>query len=144
MRTIHTTTFVALLALTSNATAQVTCRAQAAATAGAQSGYERDKVAAIENERREGASSDVLSKCIGGITSVVVAPAFPSLGDIFNQAANRVCRVAGDRLRQAATLPAPPGFPGVPTTSIPVPILRQQPLTPPPVSNDSFWNKIWR
>jgi hypothetical protein len=142
MRTIHTVALLSILGA-ANASADIGCRAQVAAAAGSQYGYEREKAAAIENERREAASSDVLGKCIGGITSVVVAPAFPSLGDIFNQAANRVCRVASDKLRQGATLPSP-GVPGIPTTSIPVPIISQPSVLPRPATNEGFWNKIWR
>ncbi len=119
-----------------------TCPPEAAARLGAQNGYNRDKNAAIDTEKRENASSETIGKCIGGITSVIVVPAFPSLSDIFARAADKVCHVASDKIREATTLP---GFtvPGLPTTSIPVRLL--PPVAPiAPVTPPSLWERIWR
>jgi hypothetical protein len=119
-----------------------TCRSEAAAVLGGQNGFSRDKNAAVENENRENASSELVGKCIGGITSVVVVPVFPSLGDIFSRAADKVCHVASARIRDAATLPAP-AIPGLPTTGIPIPVTAPAPR-PAPLAASDFWSRIWR
>lgn len=120
------------------------CRSEAAAIQGAQYGYNRDKTAAIENEKRESASSNVVGRCVGGISSILVVPVFPSLGDIFNNAAEKACRVASDKIREATQIPTME-IPGVPTRSIPI----QFPIVPPPPPsqtdpNSTFWSRIWR
>ncbi|UUZ54072.1 hypothetical protein LP419_37500 [Massilia sp. H-1] len=93
--------------------------------------------------KSESASSDMIGKCVGGITSVVVVPTFPSLSDIFARAGDRICHVASDRLRDATTLPplTVPGMPGLPGTAIPV-LPFAAPIAPPAPAN--FWERIWR
>lgn len=117
------------------------CPQAAAAREGARRGYERDRAAALEIERRENASSEMIGKCIGGITSVVVVPTFPSLSDIFARAEDNICHVAGNRLREATTLPVL-GIPGVPGTSVPVTIV--PPIGTPVPAPTNFWERIWR
>lgn len=119
------------------------CPAETAARNGAAQGYNRDRTAAIETEKRESASSEMLGKCIGGITSVIVVPTFPSLGDIFARARDKVCHVASDRIREATSIPGF-GMPGLPSTSIPVPIIPSQPQTVPASASTNFWERIWR
>lgn len=126
------------------ASSYAACRSEAAAIQGAQYGYNRDKTAAIENEKRENASSNVLGRCVGSISSILVVPVFPSLGDIFTKAAEKACRVASDKIREATKIPTLE-VPGVPTTAIPI----QFPITPPPApgkkdTTGTFWNRIWR
>lgn len=126
------------------ASSHAACRSEVAAIQGAQYGYKRDKTAAIENEKRESASSNVVGRCVGGISSILVVPVFPSLGEIFNKAAEKACRIASDKIREATQIPTME-IPGVPTTSIPI----QFPITPPPapIKTDTpgtFWNRIWR
>lgn len=61
------------------------CRSGSAATQGSQNGYKRDKKAAEEAGKKERDSSDILGKCVGGISAVMTAPQFPSLSQIFEQ-----------------------------------------------------------
>ncbi|CAH2783975.1 MAG: hypothetical protein PPHEESC_1811 [uncultured Paraburkholderia sp.] len=70
-----------------------TCRSGSAAAQGSQSGYDRNKQAAQQTAQSERSSSDILGKCVGGITSVLTAPQFPSLSDIFDQIKNKVCQM---------------------------------------------------
>lgn len=78
-----------------------TCRSGSAAAQGSQSGYDRDKQAAQQSAQSERSSSDILGKCVGGITSVLTAPQFPSLSDIFDQIKNKVCQIASDQVNGA-------------------------------------------
>ena len=75
-----------------------TCRSGAAAIAGAKSGYNRDQQAAVTTATNDRSSSDILGKCVGGITSILTAPQFPSLSDIFDQIKNKVCAIASDQI----------------------------------------------
>ena len=143
MKFIHIYGALLLASIVTGTALADNCGPRAAAAAGSRAGLERDRAAAIENEQRESASSSVIGKCVGGISSVVVVPTFPSLSDIFAQAANRVCRVASDKIRQASSLPTL-GVPGMPTTSIPLPVT-QLPYAPAaPAPQDTFWSRIWR
>ncbi|WP_321959533.1 hypothetical protein [Burkholderia cenocepacia] len=88
-----------VLLLCSAASVQAaTCRSGSAAAQGSQSGYDRDKQAAQQTAQSEKSSSDILGKCVGGITSVLTAPQFPSLSDIFDQVKNKVCQIASDQI----------------------------------------------
>lgn len=75
-----------------------TCRSGNAAVRGSQQGYERDKQAAEQVAKTEQSSSDILGKCVGGITGVLTVPQFPSLSDIFNQVQNKVCQIARNQI----------------------------------------------
>ena len=96
MRIFVRALFVLLLCSAASVQA-ATCRSGSAAAAGSQSGYERDKQAAQQTAQSERSSSDILGKCVGGITSVLTAPQFPSLSDIFDQIKNKVCQIASDQ-----------------------------------------------
>lgn len=124
------------------ASAENSCRSAAAAAQGAQSGYERDRAAAEANEQRESASSDTIGRCLSGVTSIVVVPAFPSLGDIFSNALDKMCHVASRKVRESTKLPNPT-IPGVPTTTIPQPVGAPAP-TNRAFPQSSFWNQTWR
>lgn len=126
-----------------SAPATSACPAETAARIGGQQGYARDKLAAIEIEKRESASSETLGKCIGGITSVVTVPAFPSLADILTRAGDKICRVATDKLREAVAIPGM-HVPGLPTTSIPVTVVPPPALPRPATPPASFWERVWR
>lgn len=142
------------------------CRAQKAAELGSKAGYTRDRTAAEEMEKRASESSDVLAKCIKGITTVTVIPAFPSLSDIFAGVMEKACRVSIDKVRAAlppgmSGVPVIPGLPGVPTGPgdliRPVPGIPGVPLAPtgaasriggpppePPSKSAELWKRIWR
>jgi TraL protein len=94
-------TFI-LLSLWSIASVQAaTCRSGSAAAQGGQSGYLRDKQAAEQTAQSDRSSSDILGKCVGGITAVLTAPQFPSLSEIFDQVKDKVCRIASDQINGA-------------------------------------------
>lgn len=141
------------------------CRAQRAAELGKEAGYLRDKTAAEEMEKRASESSDVLAKCIKGITTVTVVPTFPSLTDIFAGVLEKACKVSIDKVRAAlppgmSGVPVIPGLPGVPRGPgdlvRPVPGIPGVPTaptvvpsriggTPPEVPSKSaeLWKRIW-
>jgi hypothetical protein len=142
------------------------CRAQKAAELGSKAGYLRDKNAAEEMEKRASESSDVLAKCIKGITTVTVVPTFPSLSDIFAGVMEKACRVSIDKVRAAlppamSGVPVIPGLPGVPTGPgdliRPAPGIPGMPSAPagvasrigvppldPPAKSAELWKRIWR
>lgn len=163
MRTKFLISALAVLFATSASAAP--CRAQKAAEAGSKAGYTRDKVAAEEMEKRTSDSSDVLAKCIKGITAVTVVPTFPSLADIFAGVVDKACRVSIDKVRSALpprmeSVPVIPGLPGVPVrpgdleVPVPVPGLPLKPsvgpvragaaMSPSPARSDELWKRVWR
>ncbi|MRU28326.1 hypothetical protein [Xylella fastidiosa] len=88
-----------LLLLCSSVNVQAApCRSGSAAAQGSHSGYDRDKQAAQQTSQSERSSSDILGKCVGGITSVLTAPQFPSPSDIFGQIKNKICQIASDQV----------------------------------------------
>jgi hypothetical protein len=95
-------TFIVLLLCSAASVQAATCRSGSAAAQGSQSGYARDQQAAEQTAQSERSSSDILGKCVGGITSVITAPQFPSLSDIFDQIKNKVCQIASDQVSSAA------------------------------------------
>lgn len=143
-----------------------TCRSQTAAVAGSRSGYDRDKVAATQVEQKESQSSDVVGRCVSGITAISVVPTFPSLSDIFNAVVERACTVAIDRIRDvsvsvASGIPAVgdtpgspslpswpslsgmPGSSGSPASPASTP-LSTAPATTAPATITDLWRAIWR
>lgn len=74
------------------------CRVAEAAIRGSQAGYERDTQAAIETAEKDKSSSDILGKCIGGVTAVITSPTFPSLDDMFDNVFDKICRVASQQV----------------------------------------------
>lgn len=96
--------FVHMLVLLSLCPAGVqaaTCRSGSAAIQGSQTGYKKDKQAAEQIAQTERSSSDILGKCVAGITLVITAPQFPSLSEIFNQIKNKVCQIASNQINGA-------------------------------------------
>ncbi|WP_220467414.1 conjugal transfer protein [Pseudomonas mosselii] len=88
----------ALCCLPVTSTAAV-CRAGEAAQAGSEVGYEQAKKAAEVWAEREREVSDQLQECLKRIRSTSISlPTFPSLGDIFDQVAERICRAAVDEI----------------------------------------------
>jgi hypothetical protein len=63
--------------------AKANCRVADAARIGSEAGLARDKAAAMQTAEQERKSSDILGRCISGITSIQVVPMFPSPMDIF-------------------------------------------------------------
>lgn len=142
------------------------CRAQKAAELGSKAGYQRDKTAAEEMEKKASESSDVLAKCIKGITTVTVVPTFPSLTDIFTGVMEKACKVSIDKVRAAlppgmSGIPVIPGLPGVPAG--PGDLIRTVPGIPgvpaaatgipsriggsapeQPSKSAELWKRIWR
>ncbi|GGM25668.1 hypothetical protein ACFQDN_22050 [Pseudomonas asuensis] len=82
-------------------TEAATCRSGEAAERGGQKGYDRDKQAAQETADRDRSSSDILGKCIGGITAVTTAPQFPSLAEIWEAIKDKVCAIASNQVHGA-------------------------------------------
>jgi len=138
---------LALVALLASPQARANCRAADAAKAGGDAGLARDQAAATETANNESANSDTLGKCINGITSIVVAPTFPSLTSIFEAATTKMCKLASDNIPRVPPIDPATVIPllsnGVPPTPLATP--GDHPSTPEtPVSSSSFWSKIWR
>jgi len=141
------------------------CRAQKAAELGSKAGYSRDKTAAEDMEKKASESSDVLAKCVKGITTITVVPTFPSLADIFTGVMEKACKVSIDKVRDALPrgmpgIPVIPGLPGVPARPgdlvLPIPGVPGVPsptagvpgriggVAPAPVSKSAeLWKRIW-
>lgn len=100
MKYIVHTVLIALLCTAVHVQA-ATCRSGSAAAQGSQAGYKRDQQAAEQAAQSELSSSDVLGKCVGGITSVLTAPQFPSLSETFDQIKNKVCQIASSQVNSA-------------------------------------------
>lgn len=98
MKIIARTFIVLILCLSASVQAAVNCRSATAAAQGSQTGYQRDTQAAEQTAQKERNSSDILGKCVGGITGVITAPQFPSLSDIFNQIKDKICQIAIDQI----------------------------------------------
>lgn len=140
-------TFLALGFAVSTAQA-ASCRSFDAAQAGAAAGLARDHAAAAAAASVGESSSDILGKCITGITSINLVPAFPSLQDIFQAAIDKVCREASDKIAGAAgalpkTLPLIDPLPALPVAA-PVPVA---PVAAPATLTAraaDFWRALWR
>lgn len=137
---------LALAALLVSAGAQANCRAGDAAKLGSDMGLARDQVAAMQTAQKERSNSDAFGKCITGITSIQVVPTFPSLMDIFDKAAKKMCTLA------SGAIPNGPIF--VPGTGVPAATVEtsQAPTLPvgastsvsSPAPSNNFWSKIWQ
>ena len=100
MKTMERTFIVLLLCFTGSVQA-ANCRSGNAAVQGSQNGYQKDSQAAEQTAQKQRTTSDILGKCVGGITGVITAPQFPSLSDIFDQIKNKVCKLASDQVNGA-------------------------------------------
>lgn len=135
---------VTLLALLTSAGAQANCRVAYAAKAGGDAGLARDQAAATTAADTERTNSDTLGKCITSITSITVVPTFPSLTDIFNAAATKMCRLAGDAIPRVPPIVLGTGIP-LPAGSLPIPAPLPLPGNPRSAAPPSdLWSKIWR
>lgn len=95
----HTTACLLFICLMSASAVQAaTCRSAEAASRGAEVGYERDQQAAQETEEQTLTISDMLGKCVGGITGIGGMTTFPSFGDIWAQIKNRICAVVRNQI----------------------------------------------
>jgi TraL protein len=86
-----------LLAISSVADAG-TCRSGDAAIIGAQAGYENEINQINKQSDNSKTSSDLMGKCISGVTGVIVMPTFPDLGAIWQEMIDKVCKTASDRI----------------------------------------------
>lgn len=133
---------LALITLLASAGAQANCRAGDAAKAGGDVGLARDQAAATGTADNERTTSDTLGKCITGITSVVVAPTFPSLSSIFDAVATKMCKMASDAIPHIPPIVPGNGFPPLPGGGgVPAPAPLPLPGDP---RQSNFWSKIWR
>jgi hypothetical protein len=81
-----------------------TCRSGEAAVRGGEAGMARDQAAADSNETAEKLSSDILGKCIGGITGILNTTSFPDLSAIWQMIKDKVCSIASSQVRGAVSM----------------------------------------
>jgi TraL protein len=75
------------------------CRSGDAAQAGSTAGYEQAKKANDAWADRERTVSDQLQSCLSRIrTTSISLPSFPSLQELMNQLADKVCQAAVDKV----------------------------------------------
>jgi hypothetical protein len=110
------------------------CRSGDAAARGSQTGTERDRKAAEQTEQQDRMASDILGRCVSGITSVPTMPTFPSLSDVFNEVKTRICRITSVEISSASA------------DSSPRASTATSPITPasPAKSSADFWTDVWR
>lgn len=75
------------------------CRSGDAAQVGSNAGFEQAKRADEAWAKRERTVSDQLQSCLARIrTTSISLPSFPSLQDILNQVAEKICQTAVDKI----------------------------------------------
>ncbi|AXQ51012.1 hypothetical protein DZC31_30350 (plasmid) [Stenotrophomonas rhizophila] len=82
-----------------------TCRSGEAAVRGSNSGYEEDKRAAEQTVQDDLSFSDVLEKCVGGVTGIKAGPTYgpsESFGDWAELIFKQVCNIARDKISEVA------------------------------------------
>lgn len=92
--------FLLLVCMSANVYA-VTCRSGEAAVRGSQSGYEEDKKAAEQIVENELSFSDILEKCVGGVTGIKAGPTYGSsetFGGWAEKILKQVCSIARDKI----------------------------------------------
>lgn len=94
MKSLTRTLLVVLLMCSSVGVHAATCRSGEAAMRGGEAGLARDQDAADSTETAEKLSSDILGKCIGGITGIFGTTAFPDLSAIWQMIKDKVCSIA--------------------------------------------------
>lgn len=87
--------FLLLFIPTTQAT---TCRAENAAQAGSEAGYERAKAAAEAWALRQQNVTASLGDCLGTISTTITSPVFPNLSDWLNQIEQKICKAARDKI----------------------------------------------
>jgi TraL protein len=130
------------------------CRSESAATRGGQVGYDADRRGADQTEQQDRSASDILGRCVAGVTGVVTIPTFPSLASIFEQIKNEICRIASQQVHQAVgsvSIEIENAMRGIPTQGqvVTVPITPEANATmsssdSTPSSSPDFWRRIWR
>jgi hypothetical protein len=110
------------------------CRSGDAAARGGQTGYERDRKGAEQTEQQDRLASDILGRCVSGITSVPTLPTFPSLSDVFDEVKTRICRIASVEISAISSGSSPRAS----TATSPI-----APASPAASSSD-FWADVWR
>jgi hypothetical protein len=130
------------------------CRSLTAATRGGQAGYEADKRGADQTEQQDRSASDILGRCVAGVTGVVTIPTFPSLAEVFEQIKNEICRIASQQVHQAVGsvsfeienamrgIPMQGQVVAMPTAPVIGTGMTGQAGTPSP--SPDFWQRIWR
>ncbi len=96
------TGLIFLTALNAPLASASTCRSGVAATAGAQAAYENEVNQINQQAANSQSSSDIMGKCISGITSINIMPVFPDLGSIWSDMVNKVCKSASDSISSAS------------------------------------------
>ena len=99
MKSLSRTLLVVLLMCSSVGVHAATCRSGEAAMRGGEAGLARDQDAADSTETAEKLSSDILGKCIGGITGIFGTTAFPDLSAIWQMIKDKVCSIASSQVR---------------------------------------------
>ena len=99
MKPLTRTLLVVLLMCSSIGVQAATCRSGEAAMRGGEAGLSRDQSAADSNETAEKTSSDILGKCIGGITGIFGTTSFPDLSAIWQMIKDKVCSIASSQVR---------------------------------------------
>jgi len=137
----------------------VTCRSGDAAATGGQIGYQRDQLAAQQVEKNENISSNTIGKCISGMSSILVAPQFPSISGIFDLVKAKICAAANEKIHEvdadisqtynsvvngfnsSISVPGIPTTTTVPLTSTAIP---QGSTSTVSSTASNFWSKIWK
>ena len=99
MKSLTRTLLVVLLMCSSVGVHAATCRSGEAAMRGGEAGLARDQDAADSTETAEKLSSDILGKCIGGITGIFGTTAFPDPSAIWQMIKDKVCSIASSQVR---------------------------------------------
>lgn len=78
-----------------------TCRSAEAASAGAESGYQYEVNTINQQAENSKTSSEIIGKCISGITGVNLSVPYPDLSDVWKQVVNKVCQTASQSISKA-------------------------------------------
>lgn len=103
MKSLPRALLVALLMCSAFSVQAASCRSGEAAVRGGEAGMARDQAAADSNETAEKLSSDILGKCIGGITGIFGTTSFPDLSAIWQMIKDKVCAIASSEVRGAVS-----------------------------------------
>ncbi|MDH4845057.1 hypothetical protein E8E71_14900 [Pseudomonas sp. BN605] len=94
MKTLTRALLVVLLISSAVTAHAATCRSGEAAVRGGEAGLARDQDAADTNQTAAQTSSDILGKCVGGITGIFSTTSFPDLSAIWQMIKDKVCSIA--------------------------------------------------
>jgi TraL protein len=95
-------TCLMVLAIANGAHA-ATCRSAEAALRGGEVGLKRDQDAADQTVLADRTSSDILGKCVGGITGIMGTTSFPDLSQIWEMIKDKVCSIASSQVDGAVS-----------------------------------------